>query len=70
VEPTAAGVTSILQAARAGDAEAAARLLPSAHDGLRKLAQSRMAHLPPGQTMRPTALMPEEHLRPQRRSRL
>src|SRR6516162_8956874 len=56
-------VTAILRAAQEGDPEAAARLLPLVYDELRKLAQARMAHLPPGQTMQPTALVHEAYLR-------
>src|ERR1700689_1531233 len=62
-ESSAANVTSILKAARDGDAAAAERLLPLVYDELRKLAQARMAHLPPGQTMQPTALVHEAYLR-------
>jgi RNA polymerase sigma factor (TIGR02999 family) len=56
-------VTTILQAAQAGDREAAAKLLPLVYDELRKLAQARMARLPPGQTLQPTALVHEATLR-------
>jgi RNA polymerase sigma factor (TIGR02999 family) len=56
-------VTAILRAAQEGDPEAAARVLPLVYDELRKLAQARMAHLPPGQTMQPTALVHEAYLR-------
>jgi len=56
-------VTAVLRAARGGDREAAARLLPLVYDELRKLAQARMAHLPPGQTLQPTALVHEAYLR-------
>jgi RNA polymerase sigma factor (TIGR02999 family) len=56
-------VTDLLQAAQEGDGEAAARLLPLVYDELRKLAQTRMAHLPPGQTLQPTALVHEAYLR-------
>ena len=56
-------VTAILRAAQEGDQEAAGRLLPLVYDELRKLAQARMARLPPGQTMQPTALVHEAYLR-------
>jgi RNA polymerase sigma factor (TIGR02999 family) len=56
-------VTAILQAVQAGDKTAAARLLPLVYDELRKLAQARMARLPPGQTLQPTALVHETYLR-------
>jgi RNA polymerase sigma factor (TIGR02999 family) len=56
-------VTAILKAAQSGDAAAAAQLLPLVYDELRKLAQTRMKHLPPGQTLQPTALVHEVYLR-------
>jgi RNA polymerase sigma factor (TIGR02999 family) len=59
----ATDVTAILQAAQQGDATAAARLLPLVYGELRKLAQARMARLPPGQTLQPTALVHEAYLR-------
>lgn len=58
-----AEVTTILRAAQAGDADAAGRLLPLVYDELRSLAQARMAKLPPGQTLQPTALVHEAYLR-------
>ena len=61
--PDSLEVTSILQAAKAGDQEAAARLLPLVYTELRRLAQARMARLPPGQTLQPTALVHEAYLR-------
>jgi RNA polymerase sigma factor (TIGR02999 family) len=56
-------VTAILRAAQEGDSGAAAQLLPLVYDELRKLAQARMANLPPGQTLQPTALVHEAYLR-------
>jgi RNA polymerase sigma factor (TIGR02999 family) len=56
-------VTAILRAAQAGDEDAAARLLPLVYSELRKLAQQRMRHLPPGQTLQPTALVHEAYMR-------
>jgi RNA polymerase sigma factor (TIGR02999 family) len=56
-------VSAILTAARQGDQEAAARLLPLVYDELRKLAKARLAHMPPGQTLQPTALVHEAYLR-------
>jgi RNA polymerase sigma factor (TIGR02999 family) len=56
-------VTQILHAAQAGDGEAAARLLPLVYGELRKLARQRLARLPPGQTLQPTALVHEAYLR-------
>jgi RNA polymerase sigma factor (TIGR02999 family) len=56
-------VTQLLHAAQGGDQEAAARLLPLVYAELRKLARARMAHLGPGQTLQPTALVHEAYLR-------
>jgi RNA polymerase sigma factor (TIGR02999 family) len=56
-------VKDILLASRHGDQDAAARLLPLVYDELRKLAQTRMARLPPGETIQPTALVHEAYLR-------
>jgi RNA polymerase sigma factor (TIGR02999 family) len=55
--------TRLLRAAQAGDATAAARLLPLVYEELRKLAHNRLARLPPGQTLQPTALVHEAYLR-------
>jgi RNA polymerase sigma factor (TIGR02999 family) len=60
---TASNVSAILRAAQAGDREAADQLLPLVYDELRKLARSRLAQLPPGQTLQPTALVHEAYLR-------
>jgi RNA polymerase sigma factor (TIGR02999 family) len=62
-EEPANEVTAVLQAAQAGDPEAAARLLPLVYDELRKLAHARLAQLPPGQTLQSTALVHEAYLR-------
>ena len=56
-------VTELLQAAQAGDAPAAERLLAVVYEELHRLARARMAHLPPGQTLQPTALVHEAYLR-------
>jgi RNA polymerase sigma factor (TIGR02999 family) len=40
-----------------------AQLLPLVYEELHKLAQARMARLPPGQTLQPTALLHEAYLR-------
>src|SRR5215471_10201574 len=56
-------VTAILRAAQEGDLEAPSRLLPLVYAELRQLAQARMARLPPGQTLQPTALVHEAYLR-------
>ena len=56
-------VTELLRAARAGEAGAADRLLAAVYEQLRGLARARMAHLAPGQTLQPTALIHEAYLR-------
>jgi RNA polymerase sigma factor (TIGR02999 family) len=56
-------VTAVLRAAQGGDREAAARLLPLVYAELHQLAQARMARLPPGSTLQPTALVHEAYLR-------
>jgi RNA polymerase sigma factor (TIGR02999 family) len=56
-------VTELLRAAQAGDAAAAEQLLAVVYEQLRQVARARMAHLPPGQTLQPTALVHEAYLR-------
>jgi RNA polymerase sigma factor (TIGR02999 family) len=56
-------VTCLLDAAAAGDRQAAADLLPLVYDELRKLAAVRMAAEPAGHTLSPTALVHEAYLR-------
>jgi RNA polymerase sigma factor (TIGR02999 family) len=56
-------ITELLRAAQAGDAAAAERLLAVVYEQLHQLARARMAHLPPGQTLQPTALVHEAYLR-------
>jgi RNA polymerase sigma factor (TIGR02999 family) len=56
-------VTELLRAAQAGDAAAAERLLAVVYEQLHQLARARMAQLPPGQTLQPTALVHEAYLR-------
>src|SRR4051794_32077962 len=56
-------VTRLLDAATAGDRQAAADLLPLVYDELRKLAAARMAAEAPGHTLAPTALVHEAYLR-------
>jgi len=46
-----------------GDPEAAEELLPLVYEELRRLAASKMAHQPPGQTLQATALVHEAWLR-------
>jgi RNA polymerase sigma factor (TIGR02999 family) len=56
-------LTELLRAAQAGDAAAADRLMAAVYEQLHQLARARMAHLPPGQTLQPTALVHEAYLR-------
>src|SRR5271155_2368484 len=56
-------VTRILHAIEAGDAQAAAQLLPLVYDELRQLAAQKLAHEKPGQTLDATALVHEAYLR-------
>lgn len=56
-------VTLILAQAEAGDAQAAAQLLPLVYDELRRLAAGRLAQEKPGQTLQATALVHEVFLR-------
>jgi RNA polymerase sigma factor (TIGR02999 family) len=56
-------VTQILEAAGAGDAQAAEKLLPLVYEELRRLAAHKMARESPGQTLQATALVHEAWLR-------
>ncbi len=56
-------VTKVLHAIGAGDAHAAARLLPLVYDELRRLAAQKLAQEKPGQTLQATALVHEAYLR-------
>lgn len=56
-------VTRILNAAAAGDGQAAEELLPLVYHELRRLAGDRMRKTPPGNTLQPTALVHEAYLR-------
>ena len=56
-------ITERLRAAQAGDAAAAERLLAVVYEQLQQVARARMAYLPPGQTLQPTALVHEAYLR-------
>jgi RNA polymerase sigma factor (TIGR02999 family) len=58
-----ADVTRLLDAAAAGDRQAAADLLPLVYDELRKLAAARMAAEAPGHTLNATALVHEAYIR-------
>src|SRR5258708_4074937 len=55
--------TLLLSAVERGDPTAAERLLSLLYDELRRLATSKMAQEAPGQTLQPTALVPEAWLR-------
>ncbi|MEC9373775.1 MAG: ECF-type sigma factor [Planctomycetota bacterium] len=56
-------VTQVLADLRAGDPAASERLLPLVYDELRRIAAARMAALPAGQTLQPTALVHEAYLK-------
>ena len=56
-------LTRLLEAAGAGDRQAAAQLLPLVYDELRKLAAARMAAEAPGHTLDATALVHEAYLK-------
>jgi RNA polymerase sigma factor (TIGR02999 family) len=56
-------ISAVLQAAQAGDRQAAADLLPLVYAELRQLARTRLAREAPGQTLTPTALVHEAYLR-------
>jgi RNA polymerase sigma factor (TIGR02999 family) len=56
-------VTRILDAIERGEARAADDLLPMVYQELRRLAQSKLAREPAGQTLQATALVHEAYLR-------
>ena len=56
-------VTQILSDLARGDARAAGQLLPLVYDELRRLAATRLAAEPSGNTLQPTALVHEAYLR-------
>jgi RNA polymerase sigma factor (TIGR02999 family) len=56
-------VSRLLDAATAGNRQAAAELLPLVYDELRKLATARMAAESPEHTLQPTALVHEAYIR-------
>src|SRR5262249_46241509 len=56
-------LSQLLEAAAAGDRQAAADLLPLVYAELRQLAAARLAREGPGQTLQPTALVHEAYLR-------
>jgi RNA polymerase sigma factor (TIGR02999 family) len=63
MDPSANELRGLLQAAEKGDPKAAAQLVPLLYDELRRLARARLAKLPPGHTLQPTALVHEVYLR-------
>jgi RNA polymerase sigma factor (TIGR02999 family) len=72
IEPKAIGsgnklsmtdLTRILDSLQHGDAKASEELLPLVYNELRRLAAHKMAQIPPGQTLQPTALVHEAYLR-------
>jgi RNA polymerase sigma factor (TIGR02999 family) len=56
-------LTAVLNGIEHGDPQAASELLPLVYADLRRLAAMRLAQLPPGQTLQPTALVHEAWLR-------
>lgn len=56
-------VTFILQAIQNGDQAASDQLLPMVYNELRRLARSKLADEPSGQTLQPTALVHEAYVR-------
>jgi len=56
-------LTRALAETCSGDRRAAAELIPLVYQELKELARSRMAHVPPGNTLQPTALVHEAFLR-------
>jgi hypothetical protein len=56
-------LTRLIDAAAAGDRQAAADLPPPVYGEPRRLADARMASEAPGHTLNPTALVHEAHLR-------
>jgi RNA polymerase sigma factor (TIGR02999 family) len=56
-------VTQVLNAAAAGDRQAANDLLPLVYNELRALAKARLAKVPPGNTLQATALVHEAYMK-------
>ncbi len=56
-------LTQLLEAAKCGDQQAGAELLPLVYDELRKLAAAKLAQENPGQTLDATALVHEAYLK-------
>ena len=62
-EPAESPTLQLLREAASGSHRAADDLLPLVYGELRKLATARMANLPPGNTLQPTALVHEAFVR-------
>ena len=56
-------VTQIILRIESGDRAASDELLPLVYQELRKLAESKLAHEKPGQTLQATALVHEAYMR-------
>lgn len=56
-------ITRLIEATDGGSAEASGHLLEAVYSNLRRLAQSRLAKEPPGQTVQATDLVHEAYLR-------
>lgn len=63
MDPDAKQITLMLQAAAAGDRGAERDLLPLVYERLREIARAKLAHVPPGNTLQPTALVHEAYIR-------
>jgi len=62
-EPPIGEVTTLLQQIRAGDSQAADKLIPLVVDELRRLARLQLRDERPGHTLQPTALVNEAYMR-------
>ena len=62
-DPRTRARTTLLGSTGGDDRQAAADLLPEVYDELRRVAQARVAELPPGQTIQATALVHEVYLK-------
>ena len=63
MDGTTEKLRSLLEATSRGERQAAGELLPLVYGELRRLARSRIAQLPPGNTLQPTALVHEAYMR-------
>lgn len=61
--PPPTQIERAIEALREGRPGASENLLPLVYEHLRRLARARMAHVPPGNTLQPTALVHEAYLR-------